>query len=272
MNIRTTLGLAVLASSTTLALAQPGGGGGGGRPGGPPDPQQFIDRMMQNDANGDGKLSRDEVPGRFAERMFDNNDANGDGFIDRAELQKVAEGFGQFGPGGQRPGVAPGQPGQPVDPAAGGPGGPGAEVLGFEGGMQMAGRALRQLRRSAFDDASRMGDLRQIQSIQAGLIAAKGRVGEVPMAPQAKEKYGEDQLKYESDMRLNLIQAMFESLALEDAVIRGDTEEAKKSLENLLQVQKEGHAAFEPEEEEGEEGRGEAPVPEPQRVRPGGQG
>jgi hypothetical protein len=60
-------------------------------------------------------------------------------------------------------------------------------------------------------------------------------------------------------MRLNLIQAMFESLALEDAVIRGDTEEAKKSLENLLQVQKEGHAAFEPEEEEGEEGQGEAP-------------
>jgi hypothetical protein len=88
MNIRTTLGLAVLASSTTLALAQPGGGGGGGRPGGPPDPQQFIDRMMQNDANGDGKLSRDEVPGRFAERMFDNNDANGDGFIDREELRR----------------------------------------------------------------------------------------------------------------------------------------------------------------------------------------
>ncbi|MCC7389169.1 MAG: hypothetical protein IT431_10415 [Phycisphaerales bacterium] len=276
MKLRTTLGLALLASSTTLALAQPGGGGaGGGRQGGPPDPQQFIDRMMENDANGDGKLSRDEVPGRFAERLFENNDANGDGFIDREELRKVAESFGQFGPGGQRPGATPGQPGQPGAPAVGGPGGPGAEVLGFEGGMQMAGRALRQLRRSAFDDASRMGDLRQIQAVQAGLIAAKGRVGEVPMAPQAKEKYGEDQLKYESDMRLNLIQAMFESLALEDALIRGDSEEAKKSLENLLQVQKEGHAAFEPEEEEGEAGRpgqGEAPVPEPQRVRPGGQG
>ncbi len=93
MNIRTTLGLAVLASSTTLALAQPGGGGGGGRPGGPPDPQQFIDRMMQNDANGDGKLSRDEVPGRFAERMFDNNDANGDGFIDREELPEGGRGL-----------------------------------------------------------------------------------------------------------------------------------------------------------------------------------
>lgn len=262
MKARMTLGIVLLASSTTIAIAQPGGG----RQGGPPDPEQFIARMMQRDANGDGKLSRDELPGQFAERMFETGDANGDGFLDKEELQKAFESFrqqreagGGRGFGGERPGAgAPGEPG--VRPNAGG--GMGA-ALSFDDGMQMAGRAMRQLRRSQFNDDSRLADLRLIQQVQAGLITSKGRVAEVEMAPQAKEKYADDEFMYHSDMRLSLIQTLFESLALEDAVIRGDAAEAKKSLENMMALQKEGHAAFQDEEDEDD-----APAPEPTRVRP----
>lgn len=260
MTTRMTLGIALLASTTTLALAQPGGGGGGrdgGRQGGPPpSPEQFVERMMQRDANGDGKLSRDELPGPFADRMFESNDANGDGFLDKDELMKVAESFGQRGAG--RQGFTPGQPA----------GAPDAGPASYDDGMKLAGRALRQLRRSSFADDSRVNDLRQIQMLQDGLLAAKGHIAEVEMAKQAKEKYGDDEVRYHSDMRLSLVQALFESLAMEDAVVRGDAAEAKKSLENLMQVQKDAHAAFKPEDEDEGDAK-EAPIPEPARVRPG---
>src|SRR5207248_10783708 len=50
----------------------PGGGRGGpGGPGGfgPPNPQAFIDRAMEFDADKDGKLSKDELA-KMAEQMF----------------------------------------------------------------------------------------------------------------------------------------------------------------------------------------------------------
>ena len=271
-----TIGVSLLAALSTAAMAQPGGGGrpgggGGGRQGG--DPSMFLDRMMEMDANGDGKLSRDEVPEQFGARLFEG-DANADGFLTREELQTAMETLRQRGPrgvDGERPGFQPGQgPGGALDGRQpGAPGAVGAAVaLGFDQGMQQAGRAMRQLRRSAFDDASRAADLRAVQTIQSGLIAAKGGVGQVPMAPQAAEHYGEDLVKYHSDFRLGLIQAIMESLALEAAVIEGDSAGAKESLEHLLEAQKLGHDAFQPEEEaEGE--AAEDAIPEPARVRPG---
>ena len=53
--------------------------------GGPPDPQAMIDRVMENDKDGDGKLSKSEVPRHLAQ-MIGGADTNGDGSIDRAEL------------------------------------------------------------------------------------------------------------------------------------------------------------------------------------------
>ncbi len=43
------------------------------------------------DANGDGKLQRDEVPERFRGRGFDALDTNGDGVLDAEELKGVAQ-------------------------------------------------------------------------------------------------------------------------------------------------------------------------------------
>ena len=84
----------------------PGGPGGpGGFSGGRPDPAQFVSRMMENDANKDGKLSEDELP-EFMRRGFARMDENSDGSVDKAELEAAARRFGEGrGPGG------PGGPG-----------------------------------------------------------------------------------------------------------------------------------------------------------------
>ena len=60
----------------------PGAGGPGGG-------FNMADRMMRRDQDGDGKLSREEVPPRMAER-FDRMDSNQDGFLDPEELQAAA--------------------------------------------------------------------------------------------------------------------------------------------------------------------------------------
>lgn len=72
------------------ATPQAGSGGPGGGPGGPGGAEgegggRRFD-PFQNDADGDGKLSREEAPERMREN-FDEIDTNQDGFIDAAELE-----------------------------------------------------------------------------------------------------------------------------------------------------------------------------------------
>jgi Ca2+-binding EF-hand superfamily protein len=98
----------------TLAEVSVGGPGAPVGPvvfGGPMgDPAQFAERMMQNDKNGDGKLTEDEVPA-FLRPMLQGADANGDGAIDRAELGTVAENMRNRFPGAGGPGGFQGPPG-----------------------------------------------------------------------------------------------------------------------------------------------------------------
>ena len=71
----------------------PGGGFGGGfgrRDG--DGGGDFVERMMANDKNKDGKITKDELPERM-QRMFDNIDTNKDKALDKAELTKTAEQF-----------------------------------------------------------------------------------------------------------------------------------------------------------------------------------
>ena len=96
---------------TTVVLAQPPEGGPPGGPGGdrrgPPSPEQFVERAMAFDADGDGKL-------------------------DRSELTKLAT-YMQSKRMRGGPGGPPGGPGGPDGPRAGGPRrGPGGEG-GFGG-------------------------------------------------------------------------------------------------------------------------------------------
>ena len=56
-----------------------------------------VERLRQMDVDGDGRLSRDEVPEPMDQR-FDRMDANGDGYIDQDELEAMAERMCRRGP------------------------------------------------------------------------------------------------------------------------------------------------------------------------------
>ena len=58
---------------------------------------------MDSDADGDGKISKDEAP-EFLKSFFDRVDANGDGFLDKSEMDAMRNrrGGGPGGAGGSR--------------------------------------------------------------------------------------------------------------------------------------------------------------------------
>ena len=84
------------------AAGRGGQGGPGGR--GPGGAGGFLARIMSNDADGDGRVSKEEAPERLQQR-FDDIDANGDGYLEESELQQMMQGFGN------RQGRGPGSPG-----------------------------------------------------------------------------------------------------------------------------------------------------------------
>jgi HlyD family secretion protein len=107
-----------------------GGEGGGGRGGkgkgrGNMTPAMLVDRYLQSDADGDGKLSKDEVATMDdrAKQGVAEADRDADGFLDRTELTSAAAaamarmreqrqgGGGPGGPGGGGPGGGGGGPG-----------------------------------------------------------------------------------------------------------------------------------------------------------------
>jgi Ca2+-binding EF-hand superfamily protein len=57
------------------------------------DPNQMIASLMQNDKNGDGKLTADEIPGPMAQQMIQNGDKDGDGALSREELAQAMQGM-----------------------------------------------------------------------------------------------------------------------------------------------------------------------------------
>jgi multidrug resistance efflux pump len=68
--------------------------------------------LMQGDKDGDGKLSREEVPERMQE-FFERLDANGDGFLDAEEIARMRQrrpGGGRGGPDGEGGGRPEGRP------------------------------------------------------------------------------------------------------------------------------------------------------------------
>jgi Ca2+-binding EF-hand superfamily protein len=63
------------------------------------DPNQFVNRLMENDKNGDGKLTADEVTDTVRP-MIEGADQNGDGVFERTELTAHLQNMRNRGPGG----------------------------------------------------------------------------------------------------------------------------------------------------------------------------
>ena len=112
MKTTTAAGLAALTLVAACAKAQ-GEQGGSGRITLADFQARRVERLMKADANGDGKISKDEFAAymrqRFAarggdddtdaliDRMFSRQDKNGDGFITKDEIQQsAAEQFGRL--------------------------------------------------------------------------------------------------------------------------------------------------------------------------------
>ena len=90
------------------------GSGGPGRGGFGGSPADMVARIMSNDKNGDGKVTKEELP-EAMRRILDRADTNKDGAIDKAEAQAMTErirsgrggrpgGSGRDRGRGQRPG------------------------------------------------------------------------------------------------------------------------------------------------------------------------
>ena len=250
-------------SLSSLALAQqdgtfpPGGNQGGrnqGAPSGAPgqpgqdgqrpgmrggqvDPAQMVERLMNMDQNGDGKLSRDEMPPMLVERIFERADTNMDGFVERTELEVIAkEGGALRGMGGQG-----GQGGQGRGGAAGG-------APNMEASMKQANGAFRALRASALDASTQKADLEAVQRLQMGLVASKGAASAVPMSDAAKAKFGEDKAAYEREFRKAMITSIMTAFEIENAILSGNTTAAKAALEKLHESEESGHKLFQKDE------------------------
>lgn len=264
MQIRTLAGVVAL-SIGSLALAQqdgtfpPGGPGGqdAPRPGRGGDPAQMVERMMQQDANGDGKLAKDELPGPLAERIFERADTNKDGFVDKTELEAFAKAGGMRGGQG---GAGGGQ--------GAGAGGQGAgRVVNLEGSMKQINGAYRALNASAMDAASKSADLEAVQRMQSAIFAAKGGAGSLRMSAAAKAKFGEDKAAFEAAFRKAMLETAKLSIELEMAILDGKGAEAKALVKKIHDTEESGHALF--QADEGAAGGDAPPADAPRRGRGG---
>lgn len=223
---------------------RPGGARGG-------DPAQMVERIMSQDQDGDGKLSRDEFPPALVERLFERADTNKDGFVERAELEIVAKEAGAMrgGRGG-----------------AGGPAAGGAPNM--EAAMKQANRAYRALADSALDPSTMKADLDAVQQLQMGLVASKAGIGTLRMSDAAKAKFGDDRAAFEKDFRKQMLKAIATAFEVESALLDGDTAAAKAAIQKIHDAEESGHSVF---QQEGAEQGGEAGAERGgQRGGPGG--
>ena len=199
--------------------------------------QAQVDRLMANDKNSDGQLSRDELPGRLADRIFPEADTNADGLLTREEVTAYVI--------GARPAGEDAAPAQTTTPA-GEPDSANAHQA-FEGAMKQAGGSMRALRRSQFAAETRDSDLDAAQSMQEAMIAAKASFGSVAMSAAARERFGEDQDAYRRAFRLAIIDSLRAAVDLEEAVLKEDQPGAQAAQARLMASQKSAHDLFQDE-------------------------
>lgn len=225
------LALTLAAGTAAVAFAQPERVTGADR-----RLQAQVERIMRLDKDGNGTVSRDEMPARLAARMFDDADANGDGELSREEVEAH---LGGREVGGDEDG---GAEGGDEGGASGHGGGSSHEV--FEGAMKAAMNANRVLSRSSFSADTRDSDLDAVQSLQEAMVMGKGVASGERMAPQAQEKYGDDVEAYQRDIRQAFVDMLRATLDLEAAILAGDSDAAREAYNAIRASQKASHDAF----------------------------
>lgn len=144
-------------------------------------------------------------------------------------------------PGNQQ-GGQPGQQGQPGGPPGErgprGPGGPGG-VISVEQAMRSMNRPVRQLRGQIGDATKRDENLRMINEMQRGCVAAKG----LPAPEGVLANLADDAAKAETNehYRRDLIKALRILVDMEVAVMDGKGDEASKKLDELIAARDKAH-------------------------------
>ncbi len=139
---------------------------------------------------------------------------------------------------------AQGQPGQrqPGERGARGPGGPGGQAgqtLSVEQAMKSMNRPLRQLRTQIGDATKKDENLKLINDMQRGCIAAKGQ----PVPHEVTDLGADDAAKAEmaDEYRRELVTALRLMVDAEQAVLDGKGDEAKAALDELVKVRDHAH-------------------------------
>lgn len=145
---------------------------------------------------------------------------------------------------GQQPGQQQGQPGQRGPRGPGGPGG----ALSVEQAMRSMNRPVRQLRGQIADAQMREENLRLINEMQRGCVAAKG----LPVPVELMEQAADDAAKAElsEHYRRDLVKALRILVDLEVAVMDGKGDEATKKLDELIATRDEAHTEMGIKDEE----------------------
>lgn len=99
------IGLGFICLGVSISIAQENGPAKGPPPGGDAA-GRMADFMKRADADGDGKISKEEFVGmsrKETDERFTRADGNGDGFIDQTEFAQVAQRMRDAGGGTRRP-------------------------------------------------------------------------------------------------------------------------------------------------------------------------
>ncbi len=159
-------------------------------------------------------------------------------------------------PAGDRP--RDGQDGPRPDGMRGQPGGEGrggqrgGEAGGVKQGMSMMNRSLRTLKNQVSDAAKKDENLKLVNDLQRGCVAAKGVSPDRALGRMEDAKKAEAAAAY----RKALIQIMEKALKLETALMDGKTAEASALVDEIVKLRDESHKVMGVKEER-EGGRGE---------------
>jgi len=108
--------------------------------------------------------------------------------------------------------------------------------------MKGMNRAVKVLGKQVGDATKKEENLRLVNDIQRGAVAAKGQP--VPKDVLEKGKDDGERTKMSEGYRKNLIALVRKTLDLEEAILAGKADDAKKMVDEIVKIRDEGHKAM----------------------------